>query len=637
MTLAGLMFSAALGLAVLGAARRILLWRRGRRAPVSFLSSLLTIPKRYMHDVHDVVVRDKRAARMHIFAAGGFVACCVLIVLVHVLGIQTRVFIYALLFTSAFMAVGAVLAFLRRWRSRAARLSSGPYNILPFALAGFAGFYSLETLALTGQIPASTWATPVGLLIIAAGLFGTIFMVPGLTIGPMRHAFAGAVHLAFHPRQQRFEGKPSVALAPLDLEVDKLGTETPEDFTWRQLLSFDACVQCGRCESVCPAFAAGAPLNPKKLIFDLWEASAGDPVASDYAGSPTQEPSGPIRLTGSKEDGLIAQDTLWACTTCRACVEECPMLIEHVDAVIDIRRFETLEKGATPEKAAAVLENTAQTDTVSGKPPTARLDWASDLNLPMARTTRAFDVLLWLGDSAFELRGQQTLRALITVLRAADVDFAVLCDEELDVGDVCRRLGDEAGFQRLAKANIETLKQYQFNTIVTNDPHVLNSLKNDYPAMGGHYDVLHHTAFAERLMTENKLSLKASQSREITFHDPCYLGRYNGEFDAPRRLLEALGATITEMERSRERSFCCGWGGGAVFTDVPSQSRIPDLRMQQAKDTGACLVAAACPNCTVMLEGTPGARLDVADVIELVAEAIDQSADNQGTNERAAA
>ena len=299
------------------------------------------------------------------------------------------------------------------------------------------------------------------------------------------------------------------------------------------------------------------------------------------------------------------------------------MMIEHVDAIVDLRRFETLEKGATPGKAAEALETLAQTDTVCGKGADERLDWASDLALPLAREAGSFDVLLWLGESAFDLRGQRTLRALITVMRAAGVDFAVLGDEERDVGDIARRLGDEAGFQRLAKDNIATLANYRFNRIVTNDPHVLQTLKNEYPAFGGRYQVVHHTTFAAGLIEAGAVTVRPLDMGPVTYHDPCYLGRYNGEFDAPRALIDALGLEHAEMVRSRDRSFCCGWGGGAALTDGPSRQRIPDLRMAQAKETGAAAVAVACPNCTVMLEGVANAPLDVVDVVELLARAVE--------------
>lgn len=295
------------------------------------------------------------------------------------------------------------------------------------------------------------------------------------------------------------------------------------------------------------------------------------------------------------------------------------MMIEHVDAIIDLRRYETLEKGATPGRGPAVLERLSETDTVSGRPTSARMDWAVDLGLPLARDHAHVDVLLWLGEAAFEPRGQRTLRALIEVMRAAEVDFAVLGDEELDVGDTARRLGDEALFQSLAGRNIEILARHSFDRIVTNDPHVLHALRNEYPALGGTYAVEHHTTFAAELLKRGKLAPSQAPAVRVTFHDPCYLGRYNHEYDAPRALLDALGLERVEMERAGPRSFCCGWGGGATVTDVPSRVRIPDLRMSQAVSTGATVVAAACPNCAVMLEGTAGDRLEVLDVIELLA------------------
>ncbi|MEM8988576.1 MAG: DUF3483 domain-containing protein [Pseudomonadota bacterium] len=629
MSVPGLIFLAGLLLAAAGAARRVLLWRRGRPADgEGVLAGLASIPKRYFHDVHDVVVRDGRAARMHIFAAGGFVATCGLIFIVHVLGVAPTVLAVATLAAAGVMALGAVMAWRRRRVSRPGRLSSGPYDILPYALGAFAVFYLLSTAPLLG-LGGVSWGSPAGLALLGLGVFGTAFLIPGLTVGPMRHAFAGAAHLAFHPRGERFGAARSSGLKPLDLEADKLGVVTPEDFTWRQLLSFDACVQCGRCEDACPAYAAGAPLNPKKLIFDLWATGAGDPVAGTYAGHPYPglETAPPATAdTGAPvidRAGGVAAETLWACTTCRACVEECPMMIEHVDAIVDLRRFETLEKGATLGKAAEALETLAETDTVSGKGLGDRLNWASDLGLPLARDAKRFDVLVWLGENAFDLRGQKTLRALIDVLRAGGVDFAVLGAEERDIGDIARRLGDEAGFQRLARENIATLSRYDFNRIVTNDPHVLHAFANEYPALGGDYDVVHHTTFVAELIEAEALVLGPVDVDTLTYHDPCYLGRYNGEFEAPRALIDALGLQRAEMERSGPRSFCCGWGGGAALTDIPSKARIPDLRMAQAKETGATAVAVACPNCTVMLEGVTDDPLAVVDVIELVARAVD--------------
>jgi Fe-S oxidoreductase len=323
---------------------------------------------------------------------------------------------------------------------------------------------------------------------------------------------------------------------------------------------------------------------------------------------------------------MIHPDTLWSCTTCRACVYECPMMIEHVDAVIDLRRFQTLELGAAPGKAADALAELRAADNPGGRALASRLDWAADLALPVLSQRRATDVLLWLGDGAFELRNQRTLRALVKLLRQAGTDFAVLGEEELDCGDLARRLGDEATFQDLAKRNIATLARYRFARIVTADPHAFHSLKNEYPAFGGRYEVVHHTTFLASLIAERRLAVAGPLAGRVTYHDPCYLGRYNGEIESPRAILDALGVECVEMERNGLRSSCCGGGGGAPLTDIPGKRRIPDMRMEDAKATEATTVAVACPNCALMLEGVVQPRPVVADVSELLLQAAEGSA-----------
>jgi Fe-S oxidoreductase len=421
---------------------------------------------------------------------------------------------------------------------------------------------------------------------------------------PMRHALAGAVHLAFHPRPARFDRAPiDSALQPLDLNSPQLGAKSAADFRWNQLLGFDACVQCGRCEQACPAYAAGLPLDPKALIRDLAAARIDRPLVGAGA--------------------AIDPDTLWACTTCRACVFECPMMIEHVDAVIDMRRYQTLELGAVPGKAVAALQELRAADTVCGRSPASRLDWAADLKLRQVGPGESCEVLLWLGEAAFDLRGQRTLRALVQLLRKAAVDFAVLGAEELDCGDLARRLGDEATFADLARRNVATLANRRFDRILTADPHVLHALRNEYPAFGGHYKVSHHSAFLLELARSGRLALGTrAGAGTVTFHDPCYLGRYNGDVDSPRQLLQLIGIQPVEMQRSGLRSSCCGWGGGAAFTDVAGKRRIPDVRIEHAREVGAAIVGVACPNCAVMLEGVVAPRPAVVDLAELVVDAV---------------
>lgn len=625
-TLLPILLFAALGLAVLGALRRANMWRRGRASKVDLLGGLLAMPKRYMVDLHHVVARDKYIANTHVATALGFVLSALLAILVHGFGLQNRILGYALLLASVLMFVGAIFMYLRR-RNPPARLSKGPWMRLPRSLMAFSVSFFLVTLPVAGILPADFGGWLLAALLSVGVLWGVSEMFFGMTWGgPMKHAFAGALHLAWHRRAERFGGGRSTGLKPLDLS-DKsapLGVEKPKDFTWNQLLGFDACVQCGKCEAACPAFAAGQPLNPKKLIQDMVVGLAGGTDAK-FAGSPY--PGKPVGEHGGNPhqpivNGLVDAETLWSCTTCRACVEECPMMIEHVDAIVDMRRHLTLEKGATPNKGAEVLENLIATDNPGGFAPGGRLNWAADLNLPLLSDKGSADVLFWVGDGAFDMRNQRTLRAFVKVLKAAGVDFAVLGLEERDSGDVARRLGDEATFQLLAARNIQTLGKYSFKRIVTCDPHSFHVLKNEYGAFNGNYRVQHHSTFMAELIGEGALNLGQHKGSSVTYHDPCYLGRYNGEYEAPRQVLRALGIEVKEMQRSGFRSRCCGGGGGAPITDIPGKQRIPDMRMEDIRETGAELVAVGCPQCTAMLEGVVEPRPLIKDIAELVADAL---------------
>ena len=299
------------------------------------------------------------------------------------------------------------------------------------------------------------------------------------------------------------------------------------------------------------------------------------------------------------------------------------MMIEHVDAIIDLRRFQTLEKGAVVGKCGEALMNLRLTDTASGRDTGSRLDWAADLGIPMLAADRRTDMLLWLGEGAFDLRNQRSLRAFVRLLQKAGVDFAVLGAQERDTGDLARRLGDEATFQRLAAENIETLGRYRFDQIVTLDPHVLHTLRNEYPAFGGRWRVRHHSDVLRELLADGRLTVTRPLGTGVTYHDPCYLGRYNREFEAPRAVLQSAGLTLHEMKRSGPRSSCCGGGGGSPLADVPGTRRIPDIRMDHARETGAPVVAVGCPSCALMLEGVTGRRPEVRDLAEILLEAVE--------------
>jgi Fe-S oxidoreductase/sterol desaturase/sphingolipid hydroxylase (fatty acid hydroxylase superfamily) len=609
----------------IGAVRRVNLWRAGQAEKVDLLAGLLAMPKRYLHDLHHVVERDKYMSRTHVATGGGFVLAMALVVLIHLFGVDSKILAWALLAALIVMFCGALFVAKRRLNPPS-RLSKGPWMRLPKSLLTFSITFFILTLPAAGVLPEGFGGWLLTLVLSVLILMSLGEMLFGMTWGgPMKHAFAGALHLAFHRRPERFGGGRSTGLKSAVLGGEVHGVATPSDFKWNQLLGFDACVQCGRCEAVCPAFAAGQPLNPKKLIQDMVVGFAGG-TDEKYAGSPYPGVDVGNATGGANQiitEGLIHPDTLWSCTTCRACVEECPMMIEHVDAIVDMRRFLTLEKGNTPNKGAQVLENIIATDNPNGYSPASRTHWAADQNLNVMKDVKQTDVLFWVSDGAFDMRSQRILRAFVKLLKAANVDVAILGDEELDSGDVARRLGDDATFQNLAKRNLATLSKYRFNKIVTTDPHAFHCLKNEYGDFGSDalkdVEVLHHTTFLNRLVKEGRFNLNPFSGGKVTYHDPCYLGRYNGEYEAPRELLASLGIDIAEMERSGYRSRCCGGGGGAPVTDIPGERRIADMRMEDVTSTGAELVAVGCQQCTAMLEGVVEPRPVVKDIAEILA------------------
>lgn len=587
-------------------------WARGRSERFDWIRSALDAPRRYLVHVHKVVIREPTAAWMHVLSAAGFTISLILLLALWFVDSKPSI-VVALEFVLTCTLAGAVLAVWRRTR-HTSRQSMGLSHFLPVSLM----LWSIS-IGLLAAPTAEIDMEGSGALVLMAAV-STALIFSGLMLGPARHALYGMAHLAFHERRDRFEpNSRSTALRSLDLDQRPLGASRIENFRWTQLLSFDACVECGKCEAACPAMEAELPLNPKALIQDL--ARAESVWQLPYAGH--GHPGAVSPLSGRLADNaLVRPETLWACTTCRACVEECPMLIEHVDAVMDLRRFATLETGLAPGRANDVLMNMRETDNPEGADPSTRLHWANDLSLKVLPENGRVDVLLWMGNGAFEPRNQQTLRAVVQLLQLAGVDFAVLGEEELDCGDVARRLGEEAVFQGLARRNIRMLQARKFERILTVDPHVLHCLRNEYPAMGGYFNVVHHSAFLLELIREGRLKATAPADSVVTYHDPCYLARYNGETEAPRELLRAVGFSLIEMERSGRKTSCCGGGGGLPITDIPGKRRIADVRMDHVRVTQAPTLAVACPGCMNMLGAVSEPRPNVRDLADLVLEAV---------------
>lgn len=613
-------------LAIAGGLVRSSIWLRGKPQRVAKLAGLLQVPARYLGDLHDMVARDPFTARMHAAVALGLVAATLLF-LVDIFLWPVALVRWLGLAACVLMLSGVGLVALRRWgrpQPGGRHRSGGEWVRLTFSLACMAAGLTLWFMTPRAGNHGGWVLMLAAVLILSAGLD----LLAGLTWGgPLRHALSGTLNLAWHPRPERFgAARPDVGLVPVDLSDSRLGVAQVADLGWNRILNVDACVQCGRCEAACPAYAAGQPLNPKAFVNDIAVAAGLGPMMGRYSGNPHPPMARGLQdaaVPSAKGPGLVAPETLWACTTCRACVHECPMMIEHVDLMVDLRRHHALETGQIPGKAPWALENLRTTDTLGGDAVSARFQWARDLNLQVLDEHGETDVLLWVGEAGFDDRNRQTLRALVALLRIANVDFAVLGDAECDCGDTARRLGEDAIFQDLAKRNIATLGRLRFRRIVSADPHVFNSLRNDYALLGARYQVLHHTQLLAELLGQGLLNVQHRLPEAVTYHDPCYLARYNGEVDAPRVILAAISTSPVEMERSGKRARCCGGGGGAPLTDVPGERRIADMRMDDIRTTGAGLVAVACPNCMTMLEGVAAPRPQIADIAELLLSSVD--------------
>ncbi|MDP9219997.1 MAG: (Fe-S)-binding protein, partial [Actinomycetota bacterium] len=455
-------------------------------------------------------------------------------------------------------------------------------------------------------------------------------------------------------RPMMIDGKPVDFEAIEELDEDAtLGVATITDFTWKGLLDFTTCTECGRCQSQCPAWNTEKPLSPKLLIMGLRDhayAQAPYLTAAGRAASETTAGPEPVDVPLVQSGGVVDPDVLWSCTTCGACVEQCPVDIEHVDHIVDMRRYQVLIESAFPSELSGLFKNLEKASNPWGMPARARLDWAKDLpfDVPVVGSDvedlGAVDYLFWVGCAgAYDDRAQKTTRAVAELLHTAGVSFAVLGDGESCTGDPARRAGNEFLFQMLAQANVEALGEAKAGKIVVTCAHCFNTLSNEYPQVGGSYDVIHHTQLLNRLVRERRLvplarpdradsTGVASTAATVTYHDPCYLGRHNGVYAPPRELLGALpGVELTEMPRNSERSFCCGAGGARMWMEEKLGTRINSNRTAEAVATGADRIAIGCPFCRVMLtdglsaaqsDGSAREEVEVVDVAQMLLAAV---------------
>ena len=475
------------------------------------------------------------------------------------------------------------------------------------------------------------------------------------------------LHIFLAPVNVLFSRRPN-ALGPLepmrsngkvldfeeaDPDTDVFGLGKIEDFTWKGMLDMGTCTECGRCQSQCPAWATGKPLSPKQVILDLRDhafakapylLASSDEEREKLPDAVKAEAERPL-VGSAKDHGVIDPDVLWSCTNCGACVEECPVDIEHIDHIDGMRRHQVLIESAFPVEAAGMLKNLENKGDPWGMGQARRAEWMTELDfeVPVADGKIEADVeyLFWVGCAgALEDRAKKTTKAIAALLHTAGVKFAVLGPAETCTGDPARRIGNEFVFSMLAQQNIETLNEAAPKTIVASCPHCFNTIANEYPQLGGNYEVIHHTQLLARLVEQGKLTPAAKVEEKITYHDPCFLGRHNKVFTPPRQIIDAVpGTTAEEMHRCKNRGFCCGAGGARMWMEERIGKRINTERIEEALALSPDTISTSCPYCLVMLGDAVSAKkssgeaketLEVVDVAQLLVRSVSPVASPAG-------
>ena len=637
-----------------GFGRHYRLWKLGQADDRSgnWLKRLMTTLAVAVANVRIIRGKELYPGIMHALIFGGAT--------VLILGKIVRLFSYltgitnppqsVYLYASWVSEVGAVLlligggmAVFRRYVIRPSRLDNKPEDGLIYIwvfLIVLTGLMTKGYRIASSDVAAVDWVmwSPVGYLL--SHIFPT-FMVEAKNEILVWHraiihtipAFAllGYIwlnrsrlqHILLSPVNIFFRSlKPKGALNPIDFETTELfGVSKIEEFTWKQLLDLDACTRCGRCQDACPAYFSGKALNPKQVILNL-----KDHLYEVYPVPLLRKPA------ESRKDMIsevITDEVIWDCTTCRACMEACPVYIEHVDKIIDMRRNLVMERSQFPEE----VQNTLKSLGARGHPfrgtTATRTTWFDGLELQVLSESSNPDMLYWVGcTAALEDRNMSVPKAMVKILQAAGVNFTILGAEESCCGDPARRMGDEYLFKTICENNIEILKAYNVKKILTACPHCFNTLKHEYPQSGGNFEVIHHAQFIADLIHDGRLKLGTLDGAKIAYHDSCYLGRYNDIYQEPRAILRAIdGIKGVELSRSGTRSFCCGGGGGHMWMEEDPDKRVNTRRVEEIIQAKVDVVATACPYCLTMFEDGVKAKgveetLHVKDLSELVAEAL---------------
>ncbi len=432
-----------------------------------------------------------------------------------------------------------------------------------------------------------------------------------------------------------------------DEEAEEFGVGKVEDFTQQQLIDLYACAECGRCTNVCPASATGKTLSPMNLIVKMRDhltekgavVTSRNPWAPSFVFGSSQPASSAVGLAEKESAAtlempsligdVITEEELWACTTCRNCEDQCPVANEHVDKIIDLRRFLVMTEGNMPQEATRYFQNIERQSNPWGLNRKERVKWreeCSDISVPTVKEVDSFDYLFWVGSmGSFDKRSQKIVQSFAKIMNEAGISFAILGNEERNSGDTPRRMGNEFLFQQLCEENIATFQAYDVKKIVTIDPHAYNTFKNEYPEFGLEAEVYHHTELIWKWIQEGRIQPVKEVKEEIAYHDSCYLGRYNNIFDIPRQILKAIpGVKVLEMERNKENAMCCGAGGGRMWIEETEGKRINVERVEQALSLNPTTIGSNCPYCLTMLgDGTKAKEveekvktLDIAEIVE---------------------
>ena len=533
---------------------------------------------------------------------------------------------------------------------RGAQINTG---VFPYAHGAFAS-------EIVGH-----WLHPLGtgvnsvleVVFLLAQLAVVLGFLVFLTYSKHLHIITAPINVLFSRRPNALRGLEPMRsngkvldFEEADPDTDVFGLGKIEDFSWKGLLDMATCTECGRCQSQCPAWATGKPLSPKQVILDLRDHAlakapyllADSDEAREKLPDAVKFEAGRPLVGTEAEHGVIDPDVIWSCTNCGACVEECPVDIEHIDHIDGMRRHQVLIESAFPTEASGMLKNLENKGDPWGMGANRRLAWAEELDfeVPVADGTLEPEVeyLFWVGCAgALEDRAKKTTKAIATLLHSAGVNFAVLGPAETCTGDPARRMGNEFVYSMLAQQNIETLNETGLaagggKTIVASCPHCFNTIANEYPQLGGNYEVVHHTQLLAKLVEQGKITPVTAVEEKITYHDPCFLGRHNKVFTPPREIMEQVpGVQAQEMHRCKNRGFCCGAGGARMWMEERIGKRINTERIDEALGTDPDTISTGCPYCLVMLGDAVAAKkasgeakdtLEVVDVAQVLARSI---------------